>query len=197
MTVFRRNYCRINTTEPNQMILASFFSEDNVLYDEIKTCYIFEYQRNDNRAFPLLGDTRYIRGGLWIKLANKLPLLPIRNQAIKNLNSRGQILHPWPLLSDHAIPKVCTRMTLLKLSKCDVLWMPCRKNVNLFNDRSGYVGYGNFLLTGIVLSDARLITEQGKMYDCSAWSNEKTGGNSFSRTSLYDLQWPTMYTYLQ
>ena len=45
-----RNGCRINTTEPNQMILVSFFSEDNVLADEIK---IFEYQSNGNRAFRL------------------------------------------------------------------------------------------------------------------------------------------------
>ena len=32
------------------MILVSFFSEDNVLSDEIKMCYIFEYQSNENRA---------------------------------------------------------------------------------------------------------------------------------------------------
>ena len=31
-----RHGCRINTTEPNQMILVSFFSEDSVLSDEIK-----------------------------------------------------------------------------------------------------------------------------------------------------------------
>ena len=31
-----RNGRRINTTEPNQMILVSFFSEDNVLSEEIK-----------------------------------------------------------------------------------------------------------------------------------------------------------------
>ena len=30
--------------ESNDMILVSFFSEDNVLSDEIKICYIFEYQ---------------------------------------------------------------------------------------------------------------------------------------------------------
>ena len=41
------------------MILVSFFSEDNVLSDEIKICYIFEYQSNENRAFRFLGDTRY------------------------------------------------------------------------------------------------------------------------------------------
>ena len=33
------------------MILVSFFSEDNVLSDDIKICYIFEYQSNENWAF--------------------------------------------------------------------------------------------------------------------------------------------------
>ena len=42
------------------MILVSFFSEDNVLSDEIKICYIFEYQSNENRAFRFWGDTWYI-----------------------------------------------------------------------------------------------------------------------------------------
>ena len=47
------------------MILTSFFSEDNVLSDEIKICYIFEYQSNENRVFRFFffgggGDARYI-----------------------------------------------------------------------------------------------------------------------------------------
>ena len=39
------------------MIFVSFFSssEDNVLSDEIKICYIFEYQSNENRAFRFFG----------------------------------------------------------------------------------------------------------------------------------------------
>ena len=39
------------------MILVSFFSEDKVLSDEIKICYIFEFQSNEIRAsrFLLLG----------------------------------------------------------------------------------------------------------------------------------------------
>ena len=37
------------------MILVSFFSEDNVLSDEIKICYISEYQSNENWAFRFLG----------------------------------------------------------------------------------------------------------------------------------------------
>ena len=40
------------------MILVSFFSEDNVLSDEIYILtknYIFEYQSNENRAFCFLG----------------------------------------------------------------------------------------------------------------------------------------------
>ena len=36
-----RYYHRIKTTQPISMILVSFFSEDNVLSDEIKICYIF------------------------------------------------------------------------------------------------------------------------------------------------------------
>ena len=51
--------CRINTTEPNQMILVSFFSEDNVFSNENKNIYIFEYQSNENWASCFLGDTRY------------------------------------------------------------------------------------------------------------------------------------------
>ena len=47
--------CRISTTEPNQIIFVSFFSEDNVLSDDIKICYIFEYYSNTNRAFRFFG----------------------------------------------------------------------------------------------------------------------------------------------
>ena len=53
-----RNGCRINTTEPNQMILVSFLSEDNVLSDEFKICYIFEYQSNEIEL-AAFWDTRY------------------------------------------------------------------------------------------------------------------------------------------
>ena len=31
--------------------MVSLFSEDNVLSDEIKICYIFKYQSNENQAF--------------------------------------------------------------------------------------------------------------------------------------------------
>ena len=41
------------------MILVSFCSEDNALSDEIKICYIFEYQSNENRAFRFLGHPIY------------------------------------------------------------------------------------------------------------------------------------------
>ena len=41
------------------MILVSFFSEGNVLSDEIKICYIFEYQSNENQAFRFIWDTWY------------------------------------------------------------------------------------------------------------------------------------------
>ena len=39
----------------NSMILVSFFAEDNVLSDEIKLFYIFEYQSNENWGFLFLG----------------------------------------------------------------------------------------------------------------------------------------------
>ena len=52
---------RIKTTQPISMILVSFFSEDNVLSDKIKICYIFEYQSNENRAFHFFLDTRYTK----------------------------------------------------------------------------------------------------------------------------------------
>ena len=42
------------------MILVSFFSEDNVLSDEIKICYIFQYQSNESRMFHFFRDTHYI-----------------------------------------------------------------------------------------------------------------------------------------
>ena len=45
---------RIKSTQPISLILVSFFSEDNVLSDEIKICNIFEYQSNENRAFRFL-----------------------------------------------------------------------------------------------------------------------------------------------
>ena len=42
-----------SSTLPNQVILVSFFSEGNLaLTDEIKICNVFEYQSNENRAFP-------------------------------------------------------------------------------------------------------------------------------------------------
>ena len=50
-----RNYNWIKTTQPISMILVSFFSEDNVLSDEIKICYIFEYQRIENQVFCIFG----------------------------------------------------------------------------------------------------------------------------------------------
>ena len=54
-----RNDHRIKITQPISWILVSFFSEDNVLSNEIKMCYIFEYQSNDNRAFRSFGTPIY------------------------------------------------------------------------------------------------------------------------------------------
>ena len=51
-----RNDNRIKILKPISKILVSFFSEDNVLSDEVKLCYnIFEYQSNENQAFRFLG----------------------------------------------------------------------------------------------------------------------------------------------
>ena len=50
--VIFRNDHRIKTTQPISMMLVSFFSEDNVLSDEMKICYsIFEFQSNEYEAF--------------------------------------------------------------------------------------------------------------------------------------------------
>ena len=54
-----RNDHSIKTTRPISMILVSFFLEDNVLSDEIKICYIFDYQINENQEFCLFWDTWY------------------------------------------------------------------------------------------------------------------------------------------
>ena len=83
-----RNGCRINTTDPNQMILVTFFSEDNVLSDEIKICSIFEYQSNENRAFRFSWDTRYSQG-LWLfwlpYIVAREPIDPCKTKQRENL----------------------------------------------------------------------------------------------------------------
>ena len=53
--VLRNDHRIKNYTQPISMILVSFFSEDNVLSDELKIYYIFEYQSNENRAFRFFG----------------------------------------------------------------------------------------------------------------------------------------------
>ena len=55
-----RNDHRIKTTKPISIILVSFFSEDNDLSDEIKICYIFQYQSNKHGVFRFFWDTRYM-----------------------------------------------------------------------------------------------------------------------------------------
>ena len=50
--VSNRQYCE-------KFAKYNFFSEDNVLSDEIKIGNIFEYQSNENQAFCFFGDTRY------------------------------------------------------------------------------------------------------------------------------------------
>ena len=48
MTVFQEMVVE-SILLPNQMILVSFFSEDNILFDEIKICCIFEFQSNEKK----------------------------------------------------------------------------------------------------------------------------------------------------
>ena len=55
------------------MILVSFFSQDNALSDETKICYIFEYQSNENQAFPLFWGTP----GVDLSIIRLFILLPI------------------------------------------------------------------------------------------------------------------------
>ena len=50
-----RNDHRIKTTQPISMIFISFFSEENVLSDDSKICYIFKYWSKENWAFRLGG----------------------------------------------------------------------------------------------------------------------------------------------
>ena len=56
----------------NQMILYHSFKEDNVLSDDIKICYIFQYQSNKNWAFRFFWDTRYTKRDLivWHELCH-------------------------------------------------------------------------------------------------------------------------------
>ena len=57
------------------MILVSFCSEDNVLSDEIKICYIFEYQSNENRAFRFFPHFYYDNNNNYIIITWLLSLL--------------------------------------------------------------------------------------------------------------------------
>ena len=61
MALFWENDHRLKTTQPISMILVSLFLEDNVLSDEIKMCYFFEFQSSENRAFHLFFNTRYCK----------------------------------------------------------------------------------------------------------------------------------------
>ena len=58
-----RNDYRIKTTQPFSMILVSFFSEDNILYDEIKIYNIFSninVTKIERSAFFFV-ETQYMR----------------------------------------------------------------------------------------------------------------------------------------
>ena len=66
-----RNCCRINTIEPNHMILVSIFSEDNVLSNEIKICYILSFQSSENQAFCFFGIPCIVSKDWWKDLLSR------------------------------------------------------------------------------------------------------------------------------
>ena len=86
LTTCLRNDHRIKTSQTISLILVPFFSEDNVLSDEIKIWYIFEYQSNENRAFRFLGDTRYV-----MTLHHVMPLITLPSHSWPG--ERGAVLH--------------------------------------------------------------------------------------------------------
>ena len=55
-----RNGHRIKTTQPNSMILVSFSSAEDALFNDVKKCDTFRSQGTENPPFRFLGDTRYI-----------------------------------------------------------------------------------------------------------------------------------------
>ena len=59
MTVFQEIVVEsiLPITKPNHMILVSFLSEDNVSSDEIKVCYIFQFQSNEIERSAFFGGT--------------------------------------------------------------------------------------------------------------------------------------------
>ena len=76
------------------MTLVSFFSDDNVLSDEIKICYYtFEIQSNENRAFRIFGTPgiSYVQGILkeiekiGDRLDSKNYVMMCRNEVYKRL----------------------------------------------------------------------------------------------------------------
>ena len=72
------------------MILVSFFSEDNALFDEIKICHIFEYESNKNLAFRFFGDTQYTSIALW-KQFTSMNMLSVESQkGINNVSAENQ-----------------------------------------------------------------------------------------------------------
>ena len=74
------------------MILASFFSEDNVLSDEIKICYIFRISKYQNSSVPLyLGHPVYIDYILQVKAPYRLSQLFLMSSVLVLQTS----IHQW------------------------------------------------------------------------------------------------------
>ena len=73
------------------MILVPFFSENNVLSDEIKICYIFECQSNENREFRFYGTP-----GINLDIRKKCNDLTSRQQAAWHVAARILLSHGPP-----------------------------------------------------------------------------------------------------
>ena len=56
---------RFKITQPNLMILVSFFSAEDALSNDVKKDEIFSSQGTENPPFRFLGDTRYSFGKWW------------------------------------------------------------------------------------------------------------------------------------
>ena len=90
------------------MILVSIYSEDNVLSDEIKLCYIFEYQSNENRTFRFFGTP-----GIFVK----------RRKA--SIYSFLFFFHDFFFLHTLGYYFVEYGLGISLNSLCAILWTPC------------------------------------------------------------------------
>ena len=78
------------------MILVSFFSEYNVLSDEI--CYIFEYQSNENRAFRFFGTLGIVCAQTSSPVIHTFPSI---TPPTEHLPYRYSHRYLWGMISDY------------------------------------------------------------------------------------------------